>query len=190
MIKHFDNFSLLADESGGKPVVLAANYPPVLVPAEIFDENLKQKYLSLYFDLSELSEVYCGDIAEYKAIFSLDKQDLFLAGRENRDFEVNHFLLYLYDKLHTEKQLPENTLVVVANAATADYWLKVNGKLMLLNRFSFTTKEDFLYMVLNVLVQYNIEFNDCALYITDRATNTEAIDLVRQYVANVEEMKF
>ena len=184
MIKHFENFSLLAD-GNEKPLVLAANYPPVLVPSEIFDENNKKKYLSLYFDLSELTEVFCGEIAEYTAVFSLEKQDLFLAGRETRDYDVTHFLLFLYEKLHQDEALPENTLAVVANAGTADFWLQVGGKLMLLNRFTFQTDEDFLYMVLNIMVQYNIGFDDCQVYITDRASNAGAVALLRQYVPKV-----
>jgi len=187
MIKHFKNFSILTG-TREKPLLLAANYPPVLVPDEIFDESKKEKYLSLYFDLTELSEIFCGDIAGYKAIFSLDKQDLFLANRETRDYEVSHFLLYLHETLHQNPDLPENTLAIVANSDTADYWLQAEGKLVLLNRFEFSTKEDFLYMALNVMVQYNIGFGDCQIYVTDRASNEEAISLLRQYAPNVEEI--
>lgn len=185
MIKHFDNFSLLAGESE-KPLVLAANYPPVLVPSEIFDDNNRKKYLSLYFDLTELSEVYCDDIAEYKAIFSLEKQDLFVVEREYKDFEVSHFLLYLYKILTDDCNPEDNIMAVVANETTADFWLQCKGKLMLLNRFEFKTKEDFLYMVLNIMVQYNIEFSDCKINIADRASNSEAIGLLRQYANQVE----
>ncbi|MCQ2285839.1 MAG: DUF3822 family protein [Bacteroidales bacterium] len=185
-MQHFDYFSLL-NEGQAKTLVLAANFPPVLIPTEIFDEQLKKEYLSIYVDLDELSNIYTGKIADYTAVFSLKKQDLFLVERSHSEYTVSHFLLYLYEKLHNKYELNNNVLAMAINKTTADFWLEMDGKLMILNRFSFTSKEDFLYMTLNVLSQYNIlDYNDIQIFVEDRAENTPSIDLLKQYVSKVQ----
>ncbi len=179
------NYVVIPAKESEESTVLIFNYPPLLIPAHVYQPELQKEYLKFQFDLTDIGAIFEEHIADYVALYFLKQQDHFFLSREYPHLKFEHRSLYYYKKFQQSapaSDLREYRLVLIADEERADFWLEKEGKLLLMNCFDFTSEYDILYFVSNILKQYEATAKECSLFLQKMSGNHEAtIKLLSQY---------
>lgn len=179
------NYVVIPAKESEESTVLVLNYPPLLIPADVYQPELQKEYLKFQFDLADIGIIFEEHIADYVALYFLNHQDNFFLSREYPQLKFEHRSLYYYKKFQQsaqESDLREYRLVLIADEERADFWLEKEGKLLLMNCFEFTSEYDILYFVSNILKQYEIPAKECSLLLQKMSGYHEAtLKLLSQY---------
>jgi len=106
------------------------------------------------------------------------------------EFEYKHHSTVLIQKLLKNNTTKEKTMFVNVSKTTLDIVVLENEKLLLSNAFSYESKEDFIYYVLFVAEQLNLDVQEFPLYFMGEITlKSKTYEIVYKYIKNVSFLK-
>tara|TARA_R110002049_G_scaffold24588_14_gene87010 strand:+ start:2554 stop:3387 length:834 start_codon:yes stop_codon:yes gene_type:complete len=168
--------------------VIHQNNLSTLVPNQFFNKNELATYLN--FNIKTLAI----DFITFDEIEVLDSKNIYVPYvninnylfQNFGEFEYKHHSTVLIEKLIQSNKLKEKVFYVNVSKTTLDIVVLENSKLLLSNTFSYNTKEDFIYYILFVAEQLNLDTNEFPLYFTGEITlNSNIYKTTYQYIKNV-----
>lgn len=168
--------------------VIHQNNLSTLVPNQFFNKNELATYLN--FNIKTLAI----DFITFDEIEVLDSKNIYVPYvninnylfQNFGEFEYKHHSTVLIEKLIQSNKLKEKVFYVNVSKTTLDIVVLENNKLLLSNTFSYNTKEDFIYYILFVAEQLNLDTNEFPLYFTGEITlNSNIYKTTYQYIKNV-----
>lgn len=167
--------------------ILSNATPPVLVPKEIFQKPASQ-YLALQHDLADNETIFEDTIADYIAIYPFSISKLTQIQRIIQHPIFHHTAAFLYKELTAFKTQCQHKLLLLLDNDTADFVFLHENQLRLINRFKFTTKDDLLYYVLNILLQHRITTDNCAVLFAGEIENEEkTLGFLKKYLPQAQD---
>ena len=168
--------------------VIHQNNLSTLVPNQFFNKNELATYLNfniktLAIDFITFDEIEVLDVKNIYVPYVNINNYLF---QNFGEFEYKHHSTVLIEKLIQSNKLKEKVFYVNVSKTTLDIVVLENNKLLLSNTFSYNTKEDFIYYILFVAEQLNLDTNEFPLYFTGEITlNSNIYKTTYQYIKNV-----
>ncbi|TXD47305.1 DUF3822 family protein [Polaribacter sp. IC073] len=168
--------------------VVHQNNLSTLVPTPFFDE----KKLNAYLDFN--IKTFPTDFISFDDIDVIDSKNIYVPYvninnylfQNFGEFEYKHHSSVLIEKLLKCNTVKEKTMYVNVSKTTVDIVVLENNKLVLLNTFSYHTKEDFIYYILFVAEQLDLNVREFPLYFTGEITlNTDIYKIAYKYIKNV-----
>lgn len=168
--------------------VIHQNNLATLVPNSFFDERKLASYLN--FNIKTLAT----DFITFDNLETLDSKNIYVPYvninnylfQNFGEFEYKHHSTVLIEKLLKLNRIKEKTMFVNVSKATLDIVVLENDKLVLSNTFSYNSKEDFIYYILFVAEQLNIDTKEFPLYFMGEITLNSAIyKTTYKYIKNV-----
>jgi hypothetical protein len=168
--------------------VIHQNNLSTLVPDRFFDEKELTSYLN--FNIKTLAT----DFISFDAIEVLDAKNIYIPYvninnylfQNFGEFEYKHHSTVLIENLLKNTTNTTKTMYVNVSKTTIDVIVLEKEKLILFNTFSYNSKEDFIYYVLFVAAQLNLDVHEFPLYFMGKITlNSTTYKLTYQYIKNV-----
>lgn len=162
-----------------------------LIPEEIFDEKHSHSYLE--FLNPELNDevIISNYISDFKlfSIFALPKCIFDVFNNNLKKFKIIHNSNSFFQSIFLNFSKIDNinnTVFVDVESHSFEIVVFKNNKLIIDNTFQFKTKEDFLYYLLFVLKQLNIEPLQIQLILSGKITaNSSVFNLLTKYISKV-----
>jgi hypothetical protein len=172
----------------GTVLVIHQNNLSTLVPDRFFDEKELTSYLN--FNIKTLAT----DFISFDAIEVLDAKNIYIPYvninnylfQNFGEFEYKHHSSVLIENLLKNTTNTTKTMYVNVSKTTIDVVVLEKEKLVLFNTFSYNSKEDFIYYVLFVSGQLNLDVHEFPLYFMGNISlNSNAYKITYQYIKNV-----
>lgn len=152
------------------------------VPAQIF----KPEEASLYLNFQHKNKK--TDPTFFNIIPTKDIVNVFSVPSN-----IQQAISQLFPNLNVEHQMswfltemvnifPENALYIWVRSNMFDLILLQNGRLQILNSFSFQTPEDFVYHTLNVVEQFSLKSDSTPVFLYNSLENKELKGLLDKYL--------
>ena len=168
--------------------VIHQNSLNTLIPDAYFDEDSLNSYLELNIKTLQTDLITFDTIAEIEAKnvyvpYVNINNYLF---QNFGEFEYKHHTTILLEKLIQKNEIEEKVMFVNVFKNTFDIVVLENKNLILSNSFSYQTKEDFIYYILFVAEQLQLNNEEFKLYFTGEITfESEIYKIVYTYIKNV-----
>ena len=168
--------------------VIHQNNLNTLVPQDYFDE----KHLLTYLDYN--IKTLPTDLAAFDEIDDLKANNVFIPYTNVNNYLFQHFGAFEYkhhttvfiEKLLTLESSNDTNMYVNVSESTFEIAVLRDKNLLLLNVFSYKTKEDFLYYILFVAEQLKLDTESFNLYFSgDISENSEMYKLAYNYIKNI-----
>ena len=168
--------------------VIHQNNLSVLVPNQFFSEKELASYLN--FNIKKLAIDYIA----FDTLEILDSKNIYVPYvninnylfQNFGEFEYKHHSTVLIEKLLKIKKTKEKKMFVNVSKSSLDITVIESGKLILFNTFSFDTTEDFIYYILFVAEQLNLNVNEFSLNFTGKIDLEDAIyKITYKYIKNI-----
>lgn len=168
--------------------VIHQNNLAALVPDQFFDENELATYLN--YNIKTL----VTDFISFDSIDVLKTKNVYVPYvninnylfQNFGEFEYKHYSTVLIEKLLKVNKSNNKTMYVNVGKTTLDIVVIENKQLLLFNTFSYNSKEDFIYYILFVAEQLNLDTLEFPLYFTGNITlNTAIYKLTYKYIKNI-----
>ncbi len=188
-IQHiFENDKALQDEFD-KVIAIHQNQLVTQVPDVFFDEDNLKSYLDYNIKTFSSDYITFDDITPLKAknvYIPYVNINNFLF-QNFGEFEFKHHSTVLLEKLtKLHKNNFEDTMYVNVSYKNLDIIVFKKEQLTLCNSFQYNSKEDFLYYVLFVVEQLELETSLFQLFFTGNITKDfTTFTLIKEYVKNV-----
>ncbi|MDY0779263.1 DUF3822 family protein [Tenacibaculum sp. IB213877] len=173
--------------------VVHQNNLSTLVPDEFFDKTKLKLYLD--FNVKTLS----NDHIVFDDLQNLPAKNVYIPFvninnylfQNFGEFEYKHHSTLLIDNLlNHSKNNPQKQFFVNVYGSNLDIIVIENEQLLLYNSFSFTTKEDFIYYILFVAEQLQLDPNSFKLvFIGTINKESELYSITYNYVRNIDFIK-
>ena len=169
-------------------LVIHQNNLSVLVPNRYFNEKELASYLN--FNVKKLTIDYVA----FDHLKALESKNIYIPYvninnylfQNFGEFEYKHHSTVLIEKLLNSKNNIEKTMFVNVSKNSLDIVVLENNQLILFNTFSYNTKEDFIYYILFVAEQLNLNVNEFSLHFTGKVNIEDAIyKITYKYIKNV-----
>lgn len=169
-------------------IVIHQNNLSTLVPNRFFNEEELTTYLN--FNIKTLAT----DFITFDNIDALDSKNIYVPYvninnylfHNFGEFEYKHHSTVLIEKLIKSNPFKEKTMYVNVSKTALDIVVLENNKLLLSNTFSYNSKEDFIYYILFVAEQLNIDANYFPLYFMGQITlKSDTYKTTYTYIKNV-----
>lgn len=177
------------NESFNHVSVVHQNELATLVPAIHFDENNLKNYLI------NTVKVLPIDFISFENIPTLDATAVYIPFvninnflfNQYGSFEYYHCFSRLAELLKKEDLInPNNKIFVQVNRNDFELLAFKNNQLQVINRFDFITAEDFIYYILFVAEQLNLDTESFELIlIGDIEKESELFDILYKYIRNI-----
>ena len=165
------------------------HHKSTLVPDEMFDENEMQTYLSFNHTLEQTDRVLSDNLQFLKAknIFSANSELLILLNEQFANVKIHHCSSSLIEVLLKEnKFFNEKRMFVNVEKNALEIIVMEKGKLIFHNFFQYTSKEDFIYFILFVCRQLDLDPDKMNLYFIGEIDKKSPLyTLAYQYIRNV-----
>lgn len=162
-----------------------------LIPDEIYDENHKDDYLKFLNQDTDEKVIIANCIDELKLYSVFAIPECIYAALQNNfsNYKIIHssnsFFQCIYFNFSRIENF-NNKIFVDVESHSFEIVTFRNDKLLFNNSFQFKTKEDFLYFLLFVLKQLNIDPLKIQLILSGKITpNSSVFNLLTKYFANV-----
>ena len=168
--------------------VIHQNSLNTFIPDVYFEEDSLNSYLELNIKTLQTDLITFDTIAEIEAKnvyvpYVNINNYLF---QNFGEFEYKHHTTILLEKLIQKNEIEEKVMFVNVFKNTFDIVVLENKKLILSNSFSYQTKEDFIYYILFVAEQLQLNNEEFKLYFTGEITlDSEIYKIVYTYIKNV-----
>ena len=169
-------------------IVIHQNNLSVLVPSRYFNKKELASYLN--FNIKKLTIDYIA----FDPLEGLESKNVYIPYvninnylfQNFGEFEYKHHSTVLIEKLLNSTNNIEKTMFVNVSKTSLDLVVIENNQLILFNTFSYNTKEDFIYYILFVAEQLNLNVNEFSLYFTGKVNLEDAIyKITYKYIKNV-----
>ena len=169
-------------------IVIHQNNLSVLVPNRYFNKKELASYLN--FNIRKLTIDYIAfdslEVLESKNIYIPYVNINNYLFQNFGEFEYKHHSTVLIEKLLNSTNNIEKTMFVNVSKNSLDIVVLENNQLILFNTFSYNTKEDFIYYILFVAEQLNLNVNEFSLHFTGKVNLEDAIyKITYKYIKNV-----
>lgn len=170
--------------------IIHQNNLATIVPDLYFDENSLASYLS--YNIKTLK----NDFIAFDEVSKIEAKNVYIPYVNINNYLFQNFGEFVYKHHHTvlvEKLLKANAnnsdekvMYVNVSKNTFDITVLEQNKLVLLNSFSYTSKEDFIYYILFTAEQLQLNTTDFKLYFTgDIHTESEIYKITYTYIKNI-----
>ena len=169
-------------------IVIHQNNLSVLVPSRYFNKKELASYLN--FNIKKLTIDYIA----FDHLEGLESKNVYIPYvninnylfQNFGEFEYKHHSTVLIEKLLNSTNNLEKTMFVNVSKSSLDIVVIENNQLILFNTFSYNTKEDFIYYILFVAEQLNLNVNQFSLYFTGKVNLEDTIyKITYKYIKNV-----
>ena len=169
-------------------LVIHQNNLSVLVPSRYFNKKELASYLN--FNIKKLTIDYIA----FDHLEGLESKNVYIPYvninnylfQNFGEFEYKHHSTVLIEKLLNSTNNIEKTMFVNVSKNSLDIVVLENNQLILFNTFSYNTKEDFIYYILFVAEQLNLNVNEFSLHFTGKVNLEDAIyKITYKYIKNV-----
>lgn len=160
----------------------------VLVPAALYQENKKSKYLD-FLGLKEDNSVVCADyieLADIYVVYCVSKKVHAKWNAENAEF--HHATSVFLENLIKENHERTDEARIYLNIREQRFEMTVlkGTNLLFDNNFRFKTKEDFLYFLLFSMEQLKLDTEIVPVYFMGMIEkDSQIVELVSRYVRDV-----
>ena len=142
--------------------IIAARHIPLLVPAELYSPTKARDYLALQFDTSRIGQTYSDPIGNYRAVYSLNQNDVDTLARLPFPHQVVSETALTFQMLGQLNAV--SALYVGIDNDFLDVAAVHRGEPLLANRFPLTDPTDILFYVLHIIRQLNLHTPDMLLH--------------------------
>ena len=161
-----------------------------LVPKEFYDENNKADYLKFNTKILKTDFITHDDIIVNKSVnvyipyININNYIFETFG----EFTYKHSSTVLLDTVLQKTQESNNTEVHIhVNSTMIEVTVVENNQLQLFNVFEYHSKEDFIYYVLFVFEQLNLDVETTVIYLSGTINKEDELyNLLYTYVRHVE----
>lgn len=178
-------YVIISPKDEAEKTVLIFNFPPLLIPNELYDPSLQRDYLKFQYKIDEIGHIFESEVEDYTALYFLNQQDYFNLTRQYAQIYFFHRSLYyrrVMQQHNTKPPTAENVVVLLLDTNKVDFWIEKQGQLLLMNTFLFTSEHDVLYYVTNILKQYDLLDEGYSLIAKDITNkNGSIVKLLKHY---------
>ncbi|MGY0408125.1 MAG: DUF3822 family protein [Polaribacter sp.] len=169
-------------------LVIHQNNLNTLVPNVFFDEQKLKSYLN--FNIKTLAT----DFITFDGLEPIEAKNVYVPFvninnylfQNFGEFTYQHHISIFIKKLLQQVKTDAKTMYVNVSKTTMDVVVLENKKLLLANTFSYTSKEDFLYYILFIAEQLQLNTAAFLLYLSGEITLDSATHkILYQYIKNV-----
>jgi hypothetical protein len=187
----FKNDPNLQIEYTGVSVIHQSNLSTI-VPTKYFNENSLATYLN--FNIKTLKT----DFITFDNINTIDAKNVYVPYvninnylfQNFGEFEYQHHSSILLEKLFKIESSTEKKMYVNVSKSSFDIVVLENRKLIFLNSFSYTTKEDFIYYILFTAEQIQLNTEEFKLYFMGEIEiESEIYKIAYTYIKNISFLK-
>ena len=187
-IKDIFNTDTQLQKDFSSVLVIHQNNLSVLVPNRYFNKKELASYLN--FNIRKLTIDYIA----VDHLEGLESKNVYIPYvninnylfQNFGEFEYKHHSTVLIEKLLNSTNNIEKTMFVNVSKNSLDIVVLENNQLILFNTFSYNTKEDFIYYILFVAEQLNLNVNEFSLHFTGKVNLEDAIyKITYKYIKNV-----
>ena len=187
-IKDIFNTDTQLQKDFSSVLVIHQNNLSVLVPNRYFNKKELASYLN--FNIKKLTIDYIA----FDPLEGLESKNVYIPYvninnylfQNFGEFEYKHHSTVLIEKLLNSTNNIEKTMFVNVSKTSLDLVVIENNQLILFNTFSYNTKEDFIYYILFVAEQLNLNVNEFSLHFTGKVNLEDAIyKITYKYIKNV-----
>lgn len=137
--------------------------PAVLIPKPLFNKSAAFDALSMQYDISALGQLLTDETGEYTGVYFLRDNELDILKKINITPHFVHLMTLLTRQIISENV--KNQLFLFIHEPFVEIILGKEKKIILSNRFNYTSDFDILYFTMNLLKQFEIKPEDCRLKI-------------------------
>jgi hypothetical protein len=168
--------------------VIHQNNLSTIVPNRFFNKKNLASYLN--FNIKTLAT----DFVIFDDLKTIDAKNIYIPYininnylfQNFGEFEYKHHSTVLIEKLLKNNTDKEKTMFVNVSRTSLDIVVLENKKLVLSNTYSYESKEDFIYYILFVAEQLNLDVHEFPLYFTGVISlNSKKYKIAYQYIKNV-----
>ena len=168
--------------------VIHQNSLHTLIPNDYFDENSLNSYLDFniktlqtdYITFDNITEIEAKNV--YVPYVNINNY-LF---QNFGEFEYKHHTTILLEKLIQKNNFEEKVMFVNVTKNTIDIIVLEHKKLILCNSFSYKSKEDFIYYILFIAEQLQLNNEEFKLYFTGEISlESDLYQIAYTYIKNV-----
>jgi hypothetical protein len=168
--------------------VIHQNNLSTVVPNRFFDKKKLAFYLN--FNIKTLAT----DFITFDDLGTLNAKNVYVPYvninnylfQNFGEFEYKHHSTVLIEKLLKNNTTKEKTMFVNVSKTSLDIVVLENEKLLLSNTFSYNSKEDFIYYVLFVAEQLNLDVQEFPLFLMGEINlKSKMYKITYKYIKNV-----
>ena len=159
--------------------------PPILIPNEIFAPPASQ-FFKIQSDLSDNDTIFEDEVGDYTALYTFNSgkiEQLRQAGI-TPFFQHSATVLARYLTLNSSNA---NRMTLFFHGNTAECVLFCYNRLSYVGAFEFSTNDEVVYHVANILRQHEVEADDCLLLFSGELPEPKkTFDFVNQYFPDMD----
>lgn len=168
--------------------IIHQNNLSTLVPNLLFKEDLLKNYLE--FNI----KVLATDFITFDELENIEAKNVYVPYininnylfQNFGEFNYQHHTTVLLDKYLKQNTFLEKVMYVNVSKTSIDIIVLEHKKVVLSNSFNFTTAEDFIYYILFVAEQLDLDTKTCKLFFTGNITlETALYKIAYKYIKNV-----
>lgn len=173
-----------------KIIAIHQNQLTTQIPSEFFDEDNLKTYLDFNIKTFE------SDYITFDNLPSLEAKNVYIPYvninnflfQNFGEFEFKHHSTILIEKIfEVHKGSFSNNLYIHVNETTLDVIVFKNGNFTLYNSFQYNAKEDFLYYILFVSEQLELDILSIQIRLLGSVSeNSDIFTLSKEYIPNIE----
>ena len=157
-----------------------------IVPNELFDIDIAEEFLhAQHPHCKPEGRVVWNNLLAWNAVivFSVPEELFLVLNGSFPEIEIEH---HLFAFVNDFVVLQNSTSVFVEDRnSKLDVVVIKQGNLQLINTFAYSTKEDFLYQILNIYTVFTLDRGECPLKIYSEKPKYGIKELLRKYFAKV-----
>lgn len=143
---------------GDMPVVVNP-MPPILVPKALYRPPAL-RYISPQITLSENDVILEDEIDDYLALYPFPHTKIMQLQSMGVRPKFHHLAKLLYTFLRQQYQTVPARMILFADGQKVDFVLFKDSKLQIINSFGYSSVQDLLFFVLNILQQFELPLSD------------------------------
>ena len=163
---------------------------PLLIPKEVYAEPASD-YLRVQSDLSAYETVLEDEINdEYIALFPYGISKIAqLQALVNCKVSLHHIDSYVTRCLQNLPHLAAYQLAAYFTDEKVEFILLKNNELQIVNGFKYSSQEDVLYYLLNLMQQFSISSQNCEMFFAGSILEDKKMDkFLKQYIPSWKEL--
>lgn len=180
----------IRQSTDGFSYVVIDNDKHTFVPAAIYQEDKKEKYLD-FLGLTDEDSIICADfvkLADAYNVYAISKKDFETLQKNTDKPKFYHASSALVASLIKENLERTDNIRIYLNIKNQSFEMTVlkGTKLLFDNTFRFKTKEDFIYFLLFSIEQLHLEAESVPVYFLGMIEEDSAIvELTSRYVRDI-----
>lgn len=160
-----------------------------LIPLSLYDETKQATYLSYLNDISPIESIYSHPIPRLNAILltTIDNQLLKIHSQAFPNAKLHHHLQIFLEYILQQPHENETNVYIYFRKNSFDLAVQHQNSIRLLNTFTFETREDVAYHVLNVYQQLKLNNTTVpAILMGEIMQQSPVFEILYRYIIHVD----